>query len=140
MSFAAEVEGWVHEQEGLFEAIFKQSALDVVLTAQRMIPVDTGFARASVRASTREFPAINRAAKPPDGAGPKSIPFEDTEIVGTIGSLELGQTLYIGWTAAYAVALEYGHSKQAPNGFVRLAAQQWPDIVARNVDAVRPRG
>jgi hypothetical protein len=43
----------------------------------------------------------------------------------TIAGAELGQTIYVGWTASYILPLEYGHSKQAPAGFVRLAAAQW---------------
>ncbi len=38
---------------------------------------------------------------------------------------------YIVNNLPYARALEHGHSKQAPNGFVGLTVIEWPSIVAR---------
>jgi hypothetical protein len=51
----------------------------------------------------------------------------------------LGQTIHVGWTAAYIGALEYGHSKQAPQGFVRIGCAQWPSIVASVSEEAKSR-
>lgn len=69
----------------------------------------------------------------PDFKGEKGKPYDATgafgEVTLMIAGLEIGETAYIGWTANYVIPLEFGHSQQAPAGFVRLAAAQWQVIV-----------
>lgn len=43
----------------------------------------------------------------------------------------LGGMIYMGFTAPQAAEIEYGKDGQAGQGMVRLAAQEWPDIVER---------
>ncbi|HEU5019684.1 MAG TPA: HK97 gp10 family phage protein [Pseudolabrys sp.] len=108
--------------------VFRQSAQEVVSAAANRVPIDTGFARASVLASTSAMPSIDPNKK---GAGtPANFAAAEAEVSLVIAGAKIGQTIFVGWTAAYVGALEYGHSKQAPEGFVRLAAQRWPAIVA----------
>jgi hypothetical protein len=135
LSFSASVAAWVSKTKGLERDLFRASVQDVVSIAQLRIPVDTGFARASIRGSTSQMPQINHAAKGADG--PVNFGVAETEITLLINGLEIGETFYVGWTAAYSLPLEYGHSKQAPSGFVRLAAQQWQTIVDTNVERVK---
>jgi hypothetical protein len=124
LNFSAAVDDWCKENEARLLAVFKESSQRVVSLAVNGVPVDTGFARASIRASTSEMPQID-----PNAKGGAYINGFDT-VTLTIAGLELGATLYAGFTAAYIGPLEYGHSKQAPNGFVRIAAEQWPQIVS----------
>lgn len=126
LNFEAQVSLWTRETEQRMTAVFRQATQETVSKIQSRIPVDTGFARASVRASLSEMPLIDPGAKAPAGA--KGIP-APSEYVLTIAQAQLGQTIYIGWTAAYVIHLEYGHSKQAPAGFVGITAQEWPQIV-----------
>lgn len=72
------------------------------------MPVDTGFLRNSLAASSSGMPAT--------GAAPPQV---------VLLSLQAGATIYIGWTANYAIYMEYRY------GFARLAAQNWNSIVAR---------
>lgn len=39
--------------------------------------------------------------------------------------------VYLTNNLTYAVAIEYGHSAQAPQGMMRVSAAQWPAIVKR---------
>lgn len=39
--------------------------------------------------------------------------------------------VYLTNNLTYAVAIEYGHSAQAPQGMMRISAAQWPAIVKR---------
>lgn len=39
------------------------------------------------------------------------------------------QTIYIANNVPYAIPLEYGHSKQAPNGMVRLSVMEFTDAM-----------
>lgn len=46
-----------------------------------------------------------------------------------VGQLTAGQTAYIVNNLPYAVPLEYGHSKQAPGGMVRITLARFQQIV-----------
>ncbi len=136
LAFTKVVDDWVNKVEGRATAVFRQASQKVIEIATTGIPVDTGFARASGRASLESMPAIDPSATNKDKAT-ASLDFGD--ITAVISTAELGQTIYWGVTAAYALPLEYGHSKQAPAGFVRLAAEQWPVIVAETIVEAKSR-
>lgn len=141
-SFAATVDAWVRKVKGAEEAIFKESVQELVSAVQKPLAaggrmrVDTGFLRASLLASTAAMPPINRAAKPAEGG---SYPFTGSEISAVIAGSELGDTIYLGYTASYAAYREYGARGQAPDAFVRTAAQRWPTIVDQKVAELKGR-
>lgn len=141
LSFSTAVAEWTRKVEGAAEAVFKQSAQEVVAEMQKTraeggrMRVDTGFLRASLMASTSAMPAINAAAQPQPGAAYSP----DGQIEAVIAGADIGQTLYFGYTAAYAAAREYGARGQAPDAFVRTAAQRWPEVVDRNAKELKAR-
>ncbi len=137
LGFANVVDEWVSQVEGRATAVFREASQRVIETATTGIPVDTGFARASGRASLASMPPIDPGAT---NKGKSTAPLDFGSITAVISTAELGQTIYWGVTAAYALPLEYGHSKQAPAGFVRLAAEQWPTIVAQVTAEAKARG
>lgn len=128
LNFSAQIDDWVKETEQRMTAVFRESAERVKNMAALGVPVDKGFARASIRGSTDSMPQIDRSATNKAGrvydAGAAI-----SEVSLVIAGAQIGQTIFVGWTAAYILPLEYGHSKQAPNGFVRLAAAQWQTVV-----------
>ncbi len=133
--FVAEVDAWVAKIPERVEAVFRESAKRVISKMQAGIPIDTGFARASLRVSTDAMPEVNPAAHPPHvpGRAPRSgvlYTYNDNEAVVTIAGAKVTDTIYAGYTANYVQFLEYGHSAQAPSGFIGLAAMEWPQIVA----------
>src|SRR5690242_13093678 len=136
-SFKATIDNWVKQTPERILAVFKQSAQKVAslaIVGPPGVPIDTGFARASVRASLSEMPAANQEQppKPKDHVHGQIIyPYDGSQISLTIANAKIDSTIFIGFTAAYALALEYGHSSQAPTGFLRVAAEQWPQIVAQ---------
>lgn len=127
LNFSAGVSEWVKEQKERLRAVAMESTQRLVSVIANAVPVDTGFARASVRASLDQMPAIDPGSK---GVAGQAYAYDPTSITATLADVELGQTIYVGWTASYVVPLEYGHSKQAPQGFVRIGCAQWPQIVA----------
>jgi hypothetical protein len=127
LNFAASVDDWVKAQKERMVKVAQESTQRLTSLISNNVPVDTGFARASVRASLDDMPTIDPGSKGAEGQG---YQFDPTSISAEITNLELGQTIHVGWTASYINALEYGHSKQAPQGFVRLGCAQWPQIVA----------
>ncbi|CAH9015416.1 coil containing protein [Vibrio phage 137E35-1] len=80
-------------------------------------PVDTGIAR-----NGWTF-----------GVGIQAEPQGDSlnAIVVAIEPMKIGQLGYFINVVPYILALEYGHSKQAPAGMVRLSVNQWDRIVKK---------
>jgi hypothetical protein len=80
----------------------------------------TGFLRSSLMASTTSMPQIDFGA---NNAAKQIFAGDDTQINLVIAGYKPGQVIYLGFTAAYAAPREYA------DGFVRLTAQRWPQIV-----------
>ena len=133
-SFAAQVADWCHGVEGAVEAIFRASVQDVVSEMQKptgaggRMRIKTGFLRASLMGSASQMPTIDPNFRPIEG---KTYP-DDGAVEAFIASADIDHTLYFGYTASYAAAREYGARGQAPDAFVRTAAQGWQAIVSRN--------
>ena len=124
LNFGAQVDAWVMATKERAEAVFRESTKRTVSIAQAAVPVDTGFLRASIRASTSAMPTLS-AARPSSGSFPNGA----GDVVLTIAGAQLGQTIFVGYTANYAIYVEYGTSRMAPRGFVARAAQQWQATV-----------
>lgn len=137
-SFATAVDAWALETSQRLEAVVKTAAQDVAseiikpVGAGGRMRVDTGFLRASLRSSTTAMPQIDRNA-----TGGTGVSFGDPDVALTILGAIMGQPIYLGFTAAYAAHREYGARGQAPDGFVRAAAEQWPALVNGAVRKVR---
>ncbi|MCD1266069.1 hypothetical protein B5M44_19160 [Shinella sumterensis] len=140
LSFAAAVAGWAEKVPEAVEAVRNQSAADVVNDMQTLrseggrMRYDTGFLWASLMASTSAMPGINPSARPAEGS---SYAFDFGQVEAVIAGASLDDTLYFGYTASYAAHREYGANGQPADGFVRLAAMNWQQIVNRNAEKVR---
>lgn len=83
-------------------------------------PVDTGYARASW------YVGINGEGEPHQGP---QRPTKRTAGGASGGNIQdiaksrLGDSIMISSNAEYIGALEFGHSKQAPNGMIRLTLE-----------------
>jgi hypothetical protein len=83
----------------------------------------TGFLRDSLMASTNEMPlAILDNPGASDG-----IDWAQIELV--INGAEIGDTIYLGYTAAYGVHVHYGTNNMPPRPWVTLVSQRWQQIV-----------
>jgi hypothetical protein len=105
---------------------------------QKGVPVDTGFLRASlVTAVNQPLPSPGKAAWG-----------TSTSMQMTLSQATIGDYITAGYTAVYAMRLEYGFVgqdalgrsySQPPRGWVRAAAMQWPQIVNRVVADLKAR-
>lgn len=95
-SFAATVGAWAAKVPNALEAVFKEAAQELVSQLNELVPVDTGFLRASLMASTSAMPQLTRANP--------GVPVHSDvgDIVLAIAGPDLGDTLYLGYTANYA--------------------------------------
>ena len=142
LTFAAQVADWAKRVELAEERIFKESVQELANRVQTTrsaggrMRVDTGFLRASLMASTTAMPLIDPKMGPVEG---QAYVFDAGVIEAIIAGSELGDTIYLGYTAAYATHREYGARGQAPDAFVRTAAQQWPQIVDEKAAELKSR-
>lgn len=147
MDFERFLTAWARKQKDLHLAIFQTAAQKLVnevrLPKSRggNMPVDTGNLRRSILASTSSMPRLQPLKKgsskgnalvfPDDPSEPTlTVRVADTfsvdpmmQITTAIMRMQMGQTLYLGFQASYAKIQE------EKNGFVRLAAQRWRQIV-----------
>jgi len=135
-TFTAQVQRFADLTKSKMEAVVKKSAERVFEAAQTpkvqggSMPVDTGFLRNSFVAEL-------------NGGGVTSGP----DAYGlVIANYELGDAIFGGWTAEYAIRMEYGFSgedalgrtyNQAGNFFALNAAMQWQSIVAQEAERAR---
>lgn len=130
-SFAAQIDEWARQSKERLEAVFHEATQRTVSLAIEYTPIKTGFLRASIRGSLSAMPSLQAA----NDAGP--VRQANGDILLTIIGSELGQTIFIGYTAAYAAHVEYGTSKMAPRRFVGKAAAQWQATVNQVVSELK---
>mgnify|MGYP003463566278 CR=1 FL=1 len=126
-TFAAQLKDFADLTSAKLELVVKQSAQDMFSDAQTPkatggnLPVDTGFLRNSFVSALNGQGAVT-------GADAYAL---------TIAGMELGDSIFGGWTAEYARHVEYGTAKMAGSFFALRAAQNWPVIVAKNAQKAR---
>lgn len=120
-------------------AIFQQATVELISQAQTTyneggkLPIDQGFLRNSFSVSLSGLPSGPTKAQ----AGVK-YDWKSEETTLLIAGAPLGATIFGGWTAAYAMRMEYGFFGQDSKGrtysqegfaFLRTAVANWQVIV-----------
>ena len=136
--FGSQVRAFTEKAKAMQGVIFRELATNLMEEANTpeglggKMPVDTGFLRNSAAASVEGMPS--------DGAQAPELVF---------ATMQLGQTVWAGWTAKYDMRMEHGFFggdslgrtyAQAGKGFARAAAQRWDFIVAEVTADVKGRG
>lgn len=144
-TFSAVIEGWTRRVKEAEEAVFREAAQELVEQLNDQITEmiyetpespgykRTGFLRASLMASTEAMPRLER-----DNPG-LPVGADAGDVILVIAGAELGDTIYLGYTAAYGGYVHYGANGQPPRPWVTLVAQRWPQIVAAKAAEVRAR-
>lgn len=133
-NFEASVTDFVRDTTKRMSALAKQSIMDVINEAQTPVAkggkmrVDTGFLRASGKLSLTGIPT-GESVKP---TGDKKFTWKQVGIA-QLKDFILGMTIHFGWTANYA---EY---REAYDGFLISALQNWQSIVTRNCNEIAKR-
>ena len=131
MSFAATIAKWAQKTEAAQTDVLHEALRHLVEEVARPksaggnLPVVTGNLGNSVAVSTLGPVTYDWTTKkfrnPADAVN------------NAIAGVAVGQTAWIGFRAPYA------HLREADHGFVRLAAQRWPQIVVEAVRAASSR-
>lgn len=145
-TFAATVEGWVKNVQGAFEEIWKEAAQELVIQMQDLLqqyvydgPVSesgyrrTGFLLASLVASKDAMPRLHR-----ENPG-VAASFDPGPVMLVINDAEIGETIYLGYTANYGAFVHFGARGNAGRPWVDMVAQRWPLLVHAAVAEVKKR-
>lgn len=89
-------------------------------------PVDTGRFRGNWQASVNTPLKNEKQARDPSGAGAIS------NAGSVLQSLDAGETFYLTNNVPYAQRLEFGYSKQAPAGMLRINVERVRAALARS--------
>ncbi|MGY6271008.1 HK97 gp10 family phage protein [Achromobacter denitrificans] len=125
MSFAADIAKFVERAKGNVDTATRQAT---VLLAQGVIlksPVDTGRFRANWQFSASGIQRATSVAV--DRGGQVTL----NRLVAEIQRTGAGGVTYLSNSLPYAVRLENGWSKQAPQGMVRLTVQEFQHYVSQ---------
>lgn len=143
-SFSATIEAWTRKVKDAEKFIFQRAAQRLAheLTDEvtRLVydqpptpnyPKRTGFLRASLVASNKEMPRLSLDNPGRDVA----MDFGPIELV--IQGSDIGDTIYLGYTAAYGFYVHAGANGRPPKQWVSLVAQRWQQIVSEVAADVR---
>ncbi|WWA79503.1 HK97 family protein [Xanthomonas phage Kintu] len=127
-SFAAQLQEFADMVQQDADEVFQIVATEVGQSVINLTPVDTGRALSNWNAGINSPDDTYRETEDPMDSQTSS------RLAGEFSTLKFGDTAYITNATPHIPFLEYGSSKQAPNGFVRITLARFNNIVQ---DAVR---
>jgi hypothetical protein len=133
-TFEAQVAEWARKVQGAELLIFQESAQELVSQLTALVPVDTGFLRSSLRASTTAMPVMSL-----ENPGAGAFNLDAGEISLVIAGADIGNTIYLGYTANYGAHIHYGANGRAGRPWVAMVAQRWQQIVNEKAAKIRSR-
>jgi hypothetical protein len=139
LTFSASVAGFAKRVPEAIESVFREAAHELVIQLDNQLdsmiyetPQSEGYKRtrflqASLVASQSAMPTLNRK-NPGTPVSP-----DLGEVLLVVDGADVGETLYLGYTAEYGAYVHYGSSGAAPRPWVNLVAQRWQEIVEAKV-------
>ena len=114
MSFSTDLDKVTMNLKGYAEEMVRGTLFNLSALIIKESPVDTGRFRGNWQAS------INSPQKSKMQRLDKSGASAIGDMSSVVMSMKMGQTFYLTNNLPYARRLEYGYSKQAPSGFLRI--------------------
>jgi hypothetical protein len=127
-TFSLDISAWVGKTKANADALVRQIVQEMAFRVVETTPVATGFARASWWASINE-PGMHPAPPVKGQQSGADAAATAEAMTSAIMAGHAGDVFYVLNNCAYIEPLEYGHSKQAPNGMVRPVVAAAPHIV-----------
>lgn len=129
-SFAAQLQafGEIVKQEA--DEVFQIVATEVGQSVINLTPVDTGRALSNWNAGINTPDDVYRETEDPLDSNTSA------RLASEFKSLKFGDTAYITNATPHVPFLEYGSSKQAPNGMIRITLARFNNIVQDAVSRV----
>jgi hypothetical protein len=128
--FELQIQRFVDKAKGNVDIVVRKVALDLFKRVVIKSPVDTGRFKSNWQVAIGSIPAGTLATT--DKSGGETL----AKIQAATLAFRAGQVIYLVNNLAYARRLEYGWSKQAPSGMVRLAVQSYGAVVRQAASEV----
>jgi hypothetical protein len=106
------------------DSLIRAAALDMLGAIVQRTPVDTGRARGNWQTTIGAPAGGTVTTLDPSGALARA------KALGALATFKGGSSVFIVNNLPYIVPLEYGSSKQAPAGMVRITLREWRGKVA----------
>lgn len=132
-SFSLDIRRFVDKANENLDLVVRKISLELFHRVIVKTPVDTGRARANWQVAIGSIPAGTLELN--DKSGTATI----SRVTAATLALKAGDLIYLVNNLEYARPLEYGHSKQAPAGMVRLTLSEFQGVVNRAADEVSRR-
>lgn len=122
-SFDSVIDGWTSNVEVMLDEILQDIVIDIGIAVVNITPVKTGRLKGNWQLTINSQATSSLNTFDPDGG--------DTinEILTKAESLTSGDIAYIANNVLYGRDIEYGSSRKAPNGMVRVTAARFLTIV-----------
>lgn len=148
--FTLNIQRFVDKANGNLDLVVRKVSLDLFKRVIQKSPVDTGrfkgnwqVAIGSIPAGTLELSTdishTDKGNERKRGSGARSSAAGTASInraTAAVLNLRAGEIIYLVNNLDYARALEYGHSKQAPAGMVRISVAEYSAIVNKAASEV----
>ena len=121
--FSVQVGDWCRKAGSNAEKVVRKVALELFARVILRTPVDTGRARGNW------FPSIGSPNQSVDTHVDPTGSGSTGRAGATVQSAKLGDVIYLTNNLPYIRRLEYGYSRQAPSGMVRLTVAEFKQIV-----------
>lgn len=131
--FSQAVNKWTKQTEQRCEEAFQMGALDLFIALRDATPIDTGFLRSSLKVG------INGAlpSGAPNAYGSVS---NDTEALGVIAQLKLGDKVTMGYSSSYAMRVNYGFTGYDSLGrYYNQAGRFWVEAISAKYVSIMRR-
>jgi hypothetical protein len=130
-TFASDLAALVEKTKADVNLVHRKVCLDLHKSLVMKSPVDTGRFRANWQVGVG---AINSAT---DSAVDKSGEAVVARAEGALQNVKVGGVIFLTNSLPYAQPLEYGHSKQAPGGMVRITVAEYEQYLANAVGSLK---
>jgi hypothetical protein len=129
-SFAADLDKFASKTRIKADTVVRKVTLDLFGEVVQRTPVDTGMARANWQIGINERPTgtVN---------GTNWKQNMGHSMTQSSGQIKAGGVNYITNNLPYIIKLEYGSSKQAPQGMARITVSKFQEIVNRIVGGLK---
>jgi len=128
MSFSGDFKRFTEKAEAAAEKVFRGTALDIAGKIMQRSPVDTGRFRSNWQTALNTIPSGIT-----EGTAQNAM----SKAKSTTAKATPKDSIYFINNLPYSLKLEYGHSKQAPMGMVRLTVSEFDRIIQANAYKAR---
>lgn len=129
-SFGAQLQAFADMVKENADTVFREVATEVGASVINLTPVDTGRALSNWRAGINAADDVYEETEDPLDAR------TTMRLTASFKGIKFGDTAYITNATPHIPFLEYGSSRQAPNGFIRITLARFDEIVASAVAKV----